>query len=58
MDFDTKTGKGRMVGPTRMLIHNVSAMSGESDDEKTKAGAATTGGASAAGPSNQEESKK
>ncbi|MFT5856095.1 MAG: hypothetical protein ACI8XO_003348, partial [Verrucomicrobiales bacterium] len=28
MDFDTKTGKGQMIGKTRMLIHNVDAMSG------------------------------
>ena len=28
MDFDTRTGKGRMEGKTRMIIHNVSAMSG------------------------------
>ncbi len=60
MDFDTRTGKGRMVGPTRMLIHNVSAMTGEGEGEKkAKAGAAaTTRGASAAVPTIREETKK
>jgi hypothetical protein len=29
MDFDTRTGKGRMVGKTRMIIHNVDSMGGQ-----------------------------
>ena len=28
MDFDTASGKGRMTGPVRMIIHNVEAMDG------------------------------
>ena len=58
MDFDTKTGRGRMVGPTRMLIHNVSAMGAEKEDKVKKANsAATNRGDRAAAPSNQRESK-
>ena len=37
MDFDTRTGKGRMVGKVRMIIHNIDAMGGEKSKEQPKA---------------------
>lgn len=44
MDYDTKTGKGQMIGPNRTLIHNVGAMEGEKTkaNEKAKPAATTT----------------
>ena len=59
MDFDTKTGKGRMIGPTRMLIHNVSAMGGEEKETKSATGASSArSGAAVARSNNQEEPEK
>jgi hypothetical protein len=37
MDFDTSTGKGRMGGPVRMIIHNVDSMSGPKGKPEAKA---------------------
>ena len=52
MDFDTSTGKGRMGGPVRMIIHNVDSMSGP----KGKTGAKASPASAATNPI-REESK-
>ena len=49
LDFDTRSGKGRMAGPVRMIIHNLGGM-GES-----KEGAKTTNAKAAGSAANPPE---